>query len=65
MLIVFGNMIADMLANRKLSPIVTELFLRERKINISQYFFKVRQTIGLNAAHYFIMKISKKYIFNK
>ena len=49
-------------ANKKLSPIVTELFLRVRKLNISlvfisQPYFKVPETIRLNAPHYFIMKI--------
>ena len=40
-LIVFGNMIADMVANKKLSPIVTELFLRGRKLNISLFYLKI------------------------
>ena len=34
-LIVFNEMIADMLSNKKLNPIVTELFIRGRKLNIS------------------------------
>ena len=34
-LIVFDSMIADMLSNIKLSPIVTELFNKKKKINIS------------------------------
>ena len=38
MLIVFVDMIADMESNRKLSPIVTELFLRGRKLNIQLVF---------------------------
>ena len=42
-----------------------ELFLRGRKLNISlvfisQSYFKVSQTIGLNTTHYFIMKIPNK-----
>ena len=37
-LILFDNMIADMLSNKKLNPIVTELFIRERKLNISLVF---------------------------
>ena len=37
-LIVFHDVIADMEANNKLSPIVTELFLRRRKLNISLIF---------------------------
>ena len=64
-LIVFDDMVADMKSNKKLSPIVTELFLRGRKLNISLLFishsyFKVPKTIRLNATHYFIMKIPKK-----
>ena len=52
-------MIADMEANKKLSPIDTELFF---KLNISLVFisrpyFKVPKTTRLNATHYFIMKI--------
>ena len=61
----FDNMIADMESNKKLSPKVTELFLRGRKLNISlvfisQSYFKVPKTIRLNATHYFIMKIPNK-----
>ena len=37
-LIVFDDMIADMESNKKLSPTVTELFLRGRKLNISLVF---------------------------
>ena len=49
----FDDMIADMESNKKLSPIVTELFLRRRKLNISlvsilQSYFKVPKTIRLN-----------------
>ena len=38
MLIVFDDMIADMLSNKNLNPIVTELFIRGRKLNISLVF---------------------------
>ena len=37
-LIVFDDMIADMLSNRKLNPLVTELFIRDRKLRISLVF---------------------------
>ena len=52
-------------ANKKLSPIVTELFLRGKELNISlvfisQSYFKVAETIKLNATHYFIMKTHSK-----
>ena len=61
--IVFDDMIAHMESNKKLSPIVTELFLRGRKLNISlvfisQCYFKVPKTI--NATHYFIIKTPSK-----
>ena len=64
-LIVFHDMIADMESNKKLSPIVTELILRGRKLNISlasisQSYFKVPETIRPNSTHCFIMKIPKK-----
>ena len=64
-LIVFDEMIADMLRNKKLNPVVTELFIRGRKLNIflvfiTQYYFAVSKNIRLNSAHYFIMKILNK-----
>ena len=34
-LIVFDDMIAHIISNKKLNPIVTELFIRGRKLNIS------------------------------
>ena len=57
-------MIADMESIKK-GPIVTKLFLREKKLNIwlvfiSQPSFKKAKTIRLNATHYFIMKIPNK-----
>ena len=58
-------MIADMLSSKKLDPIVTELFIRGRKLNISlvfitQFAFAVPKNIRLNSTHYFIMKIPDK-----
>ena len=63
-LIVFDDMITDMLSNKKLNPIVTELFIRGRKLNISlvcntQFYFTVPKN-RLNSTHYFIMKIPNK-----
>ena len=57
-LIVFDNMIADMLSNKKLNSIVTELFIRGRKLNISlvfitQSYFKVPKEVRLNTTHSF------------
>ena len=64
-LIVFDDMIADMINNKKLNSIVTELFIRGRKLNISlvfitQSYFKVPKDVRLNSTHSFIMKISDK-----
>ena len=64
-LIVFDDMIADMINNKKLNPIVTELFIRGRKLNISivfitQSYFKVPKNVRLNSTHFFIMKIPNK-----
>ena len=58
-------MIADMINNKKLNPVVTELFIRDRKLNISivfitQSYFKVLKDVRLNSAHFFIMKIPDK-----
>ena len=54
-----------MLNNKNLNPIVTELFIRGRKLNISlafitQSYFAVPKDIRLNSTHYFIMKIKNK-----
>ena len=64
-LILCDDMMADMESNKTLCPIVTELFLRGKKliislVFISQSYFKVRKTVRLNATHYFIMKTPKK-----
>ena len=58
-------MVADMTDNKNLNPVVTELFIRGRKINISivfitQSYFKVPKDIRLNSTHFIIMKIPKK-----
>ena len=64
-LIFFDDLIADMINNNKLNPIVTELFIRGRKLNISivfiaQSYFKVPKDVRLNSTHYFIMKVPNK-----
>ena len=64
-LIIVDDMIADMINNNKLNPIVTELFIRSRKLNISivfitQSYFKVPIHVRLNSTHIFIMKIPNK-----
>ena len=64
-LIVFDDMINDMINNQKLNSIVAELFIRGRKLNISvvfitQSYFKVPKDVRLNTTHFFIMKIPDK-----
>ena len=64
-LIVFDGMIADMISNKKRNPVITELFSRGRKLNISivfitQSYFKVPKDVRLNSTHLFIMKIPNK-----
>ena len=64
-LIVFDDMIADMLSNKKLNPIVTELFIRGRKLNISlvfviQSYSAVPKNIKLSSTLYFVMKFPNK-----
>ena len=63
--IFFDDMIADMLNDKKVNPIVTELFIRGRKLKISlvfitQSYFVSPKNIRLNSLHYFIMKIPNK-----
>ena len=64
-LIVFDDMIADIMTNKKFQSIIKELFIRCRKINISlvfitQSYFSVPKGARLNSTHYFIMKINNK-----
>ena len=61
----FDDLIADMLSNKRLNPVVTELFIRCRKLNISlifitQFYFTVPKNIRPNSTHYFMMKIPNK-----
>ena len=63
-LIVFDDMIA-MINNKNLNSIVTELFIRGRKLNISLVFitqsrFKISKDVRLISDHFFIMKIPNK-----
>ena len=64
-LIVFVDMIADIISNEKLNSKVTKLFIRGRKLNISLVFltqshFKVSKDVRLNSTHFFIMKVPNK-----
>ena len=58
-------MIADMINNKKINSIVTELFIGKIKLNIylvfiTQSYFKVPEDIRLNATHFFIVNIPNK-----
>ena len=62
-LIVFDDMIADMIITKRLNPIITELFIRGRKSNISiiftQSYFKVSKDVRLSSAHFFYYESGK------
>ena len=69
-LIVFHDMIADMINNKKLNSIVTELFIRGRKLNISlvfitQSYFNVPKDVRLNTSPFLSQKFQIKENFNK
>ena len=64
-LIVFDDMVPDMLSYKKLNPEITKLFIAGRKLNISvvfitQSYFAVPKYFGLNSTHYFIIEVSNK-----
>ena len=63
--IVFDDMIANIISNKKHNQIVTEIFIRERKVNISTVFiskpyFTVPKDVRLISTHFFIIKIPNK-----
>ena len=65
MLIVFDDMIANMLCDKNFNAVVTKLFIRGRKLNISfvfitKSFFGVLKNIWLNSTIYFIIKFPNK-----
>ena len=64
-LIIFDDMIVDIMTNKKFQAIIKELFIRCRKLNISlvfitQSYFSVPKDVRLNSTHYLIMKINNK-----
>ena len=64
-MILFDDMIADMITDKKFNATLTELFIRGRKLNISvvfitQSYFDVAKNNRLNSLHYFILKIQNK-----
>ena len=63
--IVFDDMIADIISNKKLNSVVTQPFIRSKKINIpivfiTQLYFKVPEDVRINSTYFFIMKIPNK-----
>ena len=64
-LIIFDDMIADIMRIEKFKAIVKELFIRCRKLNnsiafITQSYFRTPKDARLNSTHYILMKISNK-----
>ena len=64
-LIIFDDMIADIMTNKKCQAIIKQLFIRCRKLNISlvfitQSFFSVPKDVRLSSTFYLIMKINNK-----
>ena len=63
-------MIADMIHNKKLDVIITELIIRGRKLNISlafitQLYFKVPKDFRLNTTHFLLQKSQTVENFEK
>ena len=61
----FDDIIADMISNKNLHPVVTELFIRSQRLNLSlifvtQSYFPIPKDVRLNTTHFFIMKITEK-----
>ena len=64
-LIVFDDMIADIMSNKKFKAMIKELFIRCRKLNISfvfitQSYFSVAKDVTLNSTHYLIVKMNSR-----
>ena len=64
-LIIFEDMIADIMRSEKFKSIVKELFIRCRKLNISivfikQSYFRTPKDARLKSTHYILMKIGNK-----
>ena len=64
--IIFDDVLADMVSNKKVNPIVTELLITGRKLNISFGFYHMilfcctKKNIRLYSTNYFIMKVPNK-----
>ena len=69
-MIIFDDMIADMLSNEKLKPIVTELFIGDRKLNIyfafiTQSYYAVPKDMRINSTNVLLPKFQTNMSFNK
>ena len=71
-LIAFDDMISDMISNKKPNPVVTEIFIKDRKLYISlvlithSYFTVLnREDVRLKSTHYFTLKKSNKKLVLK
>ena len=69
-IIVFDDMIADIMTNNGFQVLIKELFIRCRNVNISlvfitQSYFSSPKDVRLNSTHYFIIKINSKKELHK
>ena len=69
-LIVFDDMIVDIINNKKLNPVLTGLFISGRKLNtsiffITQSYFQVPKDVRLNSTHFLSLEFQIKETFNK
>ena len=70
LVIVFDDMVTDLINNKKPYAVLTELFISGRKVStslafITQSYFKVSKNVKLNCTHLFIMKIPNKRELSK
>ena len=66
-LIVFDDIIADMINNKKLNSTVSELFIKDKKLNISlafitESYFKIPKDVRLNSTHSFFPRLERQNV---
>ena len=64
-LIIFDDMISHVMSDKKAQQVLTDLFIRCRKLNISlcfltQSYFSVPKDVRLNCTHYIVFKLHNK-----
>ena len=69
LLMIFDDMIADIMRSEKFKAVIKEFFIRCRKLNISivfitQSYFRIPKDAKLNSTHYILMKIANRFINN-